>query len=58
MFGVADAQGDKWRKLRKSVNGPFALPKMKSYMESFTKSNKSMLKYLEEEAPKGDIKVW
>ena len=54
LFGVADAQGDRWRRLRKAVNGPFALPKMKSYMEFFTKSNKSMLEYLEEEAPKGD----
>ena len=54
VFGVADAQGEKWRKLRKAVNGPFTLPKMKKYMEFFTKSNNFMLEFLGEEAAKGE----
>lgn len=54
VFGVADAQGDRWRRLRKTVNGPFSLPKMKRYMEFFSKSNNSLLEFLGEEAPKGD----
>ena len=54
VFGVADAQGDRWRRLRKAVNGPFSLPKMKRYMEFFRKSNNSLLEFLGEEAAKGD----
>ena len=54
LFGIADAQGDRWRRLRKAVNGPFALPKMKSYMEFFSKANKSILGFLEEESGKGE----
>ena len=56
VFGVADAQGDKWRKLRKMVNGPFALPKMKKYLEYFLKSNKDMVEYVTELSSK-DAKI-
>ena len=28
VFGIADAQGDRWRRLRKAVNGPFSVQKM------------------------------
>ena len=52
VFGVADAQGDKWRKLRKMVNGPFTLPKMKKYLEYFLKANKDMVNYVNEESAK------
>ena len=52
VFGVADAQGDKWRKLRKMVNGPFTLPKMKKYLEYFLKANKDMVNYVSEESAK------
>ena len=54
VFGVADAQGHKWRRLRKMVNGPFALPKMKKYLEYFLKANKDMVYYVTEESSKGD----
>ena len=54
VFGVADAQGDKWRKLRKMVNGPFTLPKMKKYLEYFLKANKDMVNYVNEESAKDE----
>ena len=54
VFGIADAQGDKWRKLRKLVNGPFSLPKMKKYMSFFTRSNKEMVEFVEEQSLKGE----
>lgn len=54
VFGIADAQGDKWRKLRKLANGPFTLPKMKKYMSYFTRSNKEMVEFVDAESLKGE----
>ena len=54
VFGVGDAQGDKWRKLRKTVNGPFALPRMRKYLEFFLKANKDMVNYVNEESAKDE----
>ena len=54
VFGVGDAQGDKWRKLRKMVNGPFALPRMKKYLEFFLKANKDIVNYVNEESAKDE----
>ena len=38
--------------LRKMVNGPFTLPKMKKYLEYFLKANKDMVNYVNEESAK------
>ena len=54
VFGIADAQGDKWRRLRKAVNGPFSVPKMKKYNDCFVKVNKEMAEFVKEEAVKDE----
>ena len=54
VFGVGDAQGDKWRKLRKVVNGPFSLPKMKKYLSYFLKANNDMVNYVNDESAKDE----
>ena len=54
VFGIADAQGERWRRLRKAANGPFSLLKMKKYMHYFTKAGKEMVEYVEKESLKGD----
>ena len=54
VFGIADAQGDKWRRLRKAVNGPFSIPKMKKYIDCFVKVNKEMAEFVKEEAVKDE----
>ena len=54
VFGIADAQGDKWRRLRKAVNGPFSVPKMKKYSDCFVKVNKEMVEFVKQEAVKDE----
>ena len=54
VFGIADAQGDHWKKLRKAVNGPFSLPRMKNFMPFFTKAGKEMVQFIEKESIKGN----
>ena len=54
VFGIADAQGDKWRRLRKAVNGPFSVPKMKKYSDCFVKVNKKMVEFVKEKALKDE----
>ena len=54
VFEIADAQGDKWRRLRKAVNGPFSVPKMKKYSDFFVKVNEEMLEFVKEEAVKDE----
>ena len=54
VFGLADAQGDRWRRLRKAVNGPFGVQKMKKYSDCFVKVNKKMVDFVKEEALKDE----
>ena len=54
VFGIADAQGERWRRLRKAANGSFSLPRMKNFMYYFTKSGKEMVEYVSKEALKDD----
>ena len=55
LFGIADAPLETWKKLRKAANPPFSLPKIKKYMEKFTKACKEMVEYVEGEAQEGKV---
>ena len=55
VFGLADASGDSWRNMRKTMNPPFSLPKIKKYMDYYNKACKEMTEFVEEKAKTGEI---
>ena len=50
VFGLVDARGDAWKRIRKAASPPFSLPKIKKFMPYFNKACMDMVKHVTTQA--------